>query len=189
DNTVSVTTGTVTITTSGALSVTGSVNVDNTVSVTIGTVTITTSGALSVTGSVNVDNTVSVTIGTVTITTSGALSVTGSVTADNATTDVTALNLTTSDTTFSASDTWTVLPFNVWTVGAYNASTTNSAGLILQVSPDGTNYLNEEPEITLPAASLSAFVSTYHFKYARMYYRATTSGSTVTLNLYLQGHA
>lgn len=68
-----------------------------------------------------------------------------------------------------------------------NASTTIAPATVkLQISPDGTNWIDEAGPVTLNTGDVSALVSSIFLKYARIYHAAANAASTVTLNIFCQ---
>ncbi|MBC7104528.1 MAG: hypothetical protein H5T97_01165 [Firmicutes bacterium] len=80
-----------------------------------------------------------------------------------------------------------VLGYRTWSFGVVNASTTIAPATVkLQISPDGTNWIDEGGPVTLNTGDVSALVSSIFLKYARIYYAAVNAASTVTLNIFFQ---
>ncbi|GAB6152842.1 hypothetical protein JCM17380_15920 [Desulfosporosinus burensis] len=107
----------------------------------------------------------------------------------SATTDVSATLANITDTAGSGDTTYTVLGVETWTFGVVNASlAANAQALVtMQISPDGTNWLNEAGPVTINQNALTTLVSSIFLKYARVYYSAVNAASAVTLNVFFQG--
>lgn len=105
------------------------------------------------------------------------------------TTDVSAVRANITDTAGSGDTTYDVLGVPTWTFGVVNSATVaNAQALVtLQISPDGTNWLNEAGPVTINQNSLTSLVSSVFLKYARVFYSAVNAASAVTLNIYFQG--
>lgn len=105
------------------------------------------------------------------------------------TTDVSAVRANITDTVGSGDTTYNVLGVSTWTFGVVNDSTEANAQaqVTLQISPDGTNWLDEAGPVTINQNSLTSLVSSVFLKYARVYYSAVNAASAVTLNIYFQG--
>lgn len=105
------------------------------------------------------------------------------------TTDVSAVRGSIVDTAGSGDTTFEVLGVQTWTFGVVNASTEANAQALatLQISPDGTSWVDEAGPVTINQNSLSTLVSSIFLKYARVYYSAVNAASAVTLNIYFQG--
>ena len=105
-----------------------------------------------------------------------------------ATTDVTEVLANITDTAGSPDETRTVLNLRTWSLGVVNASTTNAPATVkLQISPDGTTWLDDAGPVTLNTGDVTALVSSIFLKYARVYYAAVNAASAVTLNVFFQG--
>jgi len=107
----------------------------------------------------------------------------------SATTDVSATLANITDTAGSGDTTYTVLGMETWTFGVVNESLdANAQALVtMQISPDGTHWLDEAGPVTINQNSLSTLVSSIFLKYARVYYSAVNAASAVTLNVFFQG--
>ncbi|MDR3587834.1 MAG: DUF6385 domain-containing protein [Desulfosporosinus sp.] len=107
----------------------------------------------------------------------------------SATTDVSATRANIIDTGGSGDTTYNVLDVRTWTFGIVNSSLdTNAQALVnLQISPDGTNWLNDASPVTVNQNALTSLVSSIFLKYARVYYSAVSASSAVTLNIFFQG--
>lgn len=105
------------------------------------------------------------------------------------TTDVSAVRANITDTAGSADSTYEVLGVRTWTIGVVNNSLAANAQALatLQISPDGTNWIDEAGPVTINQNSLTSLVSSVFLKYARVFYSAVNAASAVTLNIYLQG--
>ena len=104
------------------------------------------------------------------------------------TTDVSAVRGGITDTAGSPDVTYNVLNLRAWSFGVVNASTTIAPATVrLQISPDGTSWLNETGPVTLNTGDVTALVSSIFLKYARVYYAAVNAASVVTLNIFFQG--
>lgn len=92
------------------------------------------------------------------------------------------------NTAGSGDTTYNVLAIPTWTFGVVNAATAaNAQALVtLQISPDGTNWLNEAGPVTINQNSLTSLVSSVFLKYARVFY-SVNAASAVMLNIYFQG--
>jgi len=107
----------------------------------------------------------------------------------SATTDVSATLANITDTAGSGDTTYTVLGIETWTFGVVNESLAANAQAIvkMQISPDGTNWLDEAGPVTINQNGLTTLVSSIFLKYARVYYSAVNAASAVTLNVFFQG--
>ncbi|KUO72308.1 MAG: hypothetical protein APF81_21635 [Desulfosporosinus sp. BRH_c37] len=107
----------------------------------------------------------------------------------SATTDVSATLANITDTTGSGDTTYTVLGVREWTFGVVNESLDlNAQALVkMQISPDGTNWLDEAGPVTINQNSLTTLVTSIFLKYARVFYSAVNAASAVTLNVFFQG--
>lgn len=107
----------------------------------------------------------------------------------SATTDVSATRANITDTAGSGDTTYNVLGVREWTFGVVNASLdANAQALVkMQISPDGTNWLDEAGPVTINQNSLTTLVTSIFLKYARVYYSAVNAASAVTLNIFFQG--
>ena len=107
----------------------------------------------------------------------------------SATTDVSTTRANITDTTGSGDATYTVLGVREWTFGVVNESlNTNAQALVkMQISPDGTNWLDEAGPVTINQNSLTTLVTSIFLKYARVFYSAVNAASAVTLNIFFQG--
>ncbi len=77
-----------------------------------------------------------------------------------------------------------------WSFGVVNASTTIAPATVkLQISPDGTSWLDEAGPVTLNTGDVTSLVSSIFLKYARVYYAAVDAASAVTLNIFFQGQS
>ncbi len=116
------------------------------------------------------------------ITTSGLIMISG-------TTDVSTTRANIVDTAGSGDTTYNVLGVPTWTFGLVNSSlATNAQAIVkLQISPDGTTWLDESGPVTINQNSLTTLVSSIFLKYARVYYSAVNAASAVTLNVFFQG--
>lgn len=105
------------------------------------------------------------------------------------TTDVSATLANITDTVGSADTTYTVIGVETWTFGVVNESLAENAQAVvkMQISPDGTNWLDEAGPVTINQNGLTALVSSIFLKYARVYYSAVNAASAVTLNVFFQG--
>ena len=85
--------------------------------------------------------------------------------------------------------TYTVLGLYDWTFGLVNNSLVSSAQTTsqLQISPDGTTWINEGAVVTLSPSTAGALITSTLLKYARVYYAAASASSAVTLSIYFQG--
>lgn len=121
--------------------------------------------------------------------TSTGLAVTGTISTALGTTDVSAVRANITDTAGSPDETYNVLGIASWTFGVVNNSTVaNAQALVkLQVSPDGTHWIDEISNTTIDQNSVKTFVATTFVKYARLYYSAVNASSAVTLNIFFQG--
>jgi len=92
----------------------------------------------------------------------------------SATTDVSATLANITDTAGSGDTTYTVLGVREWTFGVVNKSLdANAQALVkMQISPDGTNWLDEAGPVTINQNSLTTLVISIFLKYARVYYSA-----------------
>lgn len=92
----------------------------------------------------------------------------------SATTDVFATLANITDTARSGDTTYTVLGVREWTFGVVNKSLdANAQALVkMQISPDGTNWLDEAGPVTINQNSLTTLVISIFLKYARVYYSA-----------------
>ncbi len=107
-----------------------------------------------------------------------------------ATTDVSEVLANITDTAGSPDTTYNVLNLTTWSFGVVNASTTIAPATVkLQISPDGTNWLDNAGPVTLNTGDVTALVATLFLKYARIYYAAVNAASAVTLNIFFQGKA
>jgi len=107
-----------------------------------------------------------------------------------ATTDVSEVLANITDTAGSPDTTYNVLNLATWSFGVVNASTTIAPATVkLQISPDGTNWLDNAGPVTLNTGDVTALVATLFLKYARIYYAAVNAASAVTLNIFFQGKA
>ncbi|OAT80849.1 DUF6385 domain-containing protein [Desulfotomaculum copahuensis] len=107
-----------------------------------------------------------------------------------ATTDVSATRANITDIAGSPDQTHTVLNLKTWSLGVVNASTTIAPATVkLQISPDGTSWLDEAGPVTLNTGDVTALVSAVFLKYARVYYAAVNAASAVTLNIFFQGQS
>jgi hypothetical protein len=107
-----------------------------------------------------------------------------------ATTDVSATRANITDTAGSPDETYNVLNLRAWTFGIVNASTTIAPATVkLQLSPDGSNWLDEAGPVTLNTGDVTGLVSSIFLKYARVYYAAVNAASAVTLNIFFQGQS
>jgi len=107
----------------------------------------------------------------------------------SATTDVSATLANITDTAGSGDTTYTVLGVREWTFGVVNKSLdANAQALVkMQISPDGTNWLDEAGPVTINQNALTTLVTSIFLKYARVYYSAVNVASAVTLNIFFQG--
>ena len=107
----------------------------------------------------------------------------------SATTDVSATLANITDTAGSGDTPYTVLGVETWTFGVVNSSlATNAQALVkMQISPDGTNWLDEAGPVTINQNGLTTLVTSIFLKYARVYYSAVNAASAVTLNIFFQG--
>ncbi|MBC2723283.1 DUF6385 domain-containing protein [Desulfosporosinus sp.] len=107
----------------------------------------------------------------------------------SATTDVSATLANITDTAGSGDTTYTVLGIETWTFGVVNESLAENAQALvtMQISPDGTHWLDEAGPVTINQNSLTTLVSSIFLKYARVYYSAVNAASAVTLNIFFQG--
>ncbi len=117
------------------------------------------------------------------------LLVTGTLASALATTDVSATRANVTNTAGSPDTTYTVLGVATWTFGVVNNSLdANAQALVkLQLSPDGTTWVDEVSNTTINQNSMATFVATTFLKYARLYYAAVNAASAVTLNIFFQG--
>lgn len=85
----------------------------------------------------------------------------------------------------------TVLGLDEWTYGVVNISDpAASAVLQLQISPDGSNWINSGAVVTLSTTnSVGTLVTDTFLKYARVYYHSATSSDTISLNIFFQGQS
>ncbi|MBO8127808.1 MAG: hypothetical protein H0Z39_01200 [Peptococcaceae bacterium] len=105
-----------------------------------------------------------------------------------ATTDVSTTVGNFSDTAGAPDTTYNVLQQSSYTFGIVNASTTIAPATVkLQISPDGTNWIDHVGPITLQTGDVDTLVASIFLKYARVYYAAVDSNSPVTLNIFFQG--
>ena len=109
----------------------------------------------------------------------------------SSTTDVSATRANITDIAGSGDTTYNVLGVPTWTFGVVNAAlAANAQALVkMQISPDGTNWLDEAGPVTINQNSLTALVSSIFLKYARVYYSAVNAASAVTLNIFFQGES
>lgn len=121
--------------------------------------------------------------------TSTGLAVTGTLSTTLATTDVSTVIANITDIDGSPDATYNVLGIATWTFGVVNESTEDNAQALvkLQLSPDGTNWMDDVSYTTINQNSLATFVATPFLKYARLYYAAVNAASAVTLNIFFQG--
>ncbi len=107
----------------------------------------------------------------------------------SATTDVSATLANITDTAGSGDTTYTVLGVREWTFGVVNSSLdANAQALVkMQISPNGTNWIDEAGPVTINQNSLTTLVTSIFLKYARVYYSAVNAASAVTLNVFFQG--
>ena len=107
----------------------------------------------------------------------------------SATTDVSSTLANITDTAGSGDTAYTVLGVETWTFGVVNESLAANAQAVvkMQISPDGTNWLDEAGPVTINQNGLTALVSSIFLKYARVYYSAVNAASAVTLNVFFQG--
>ncbi len=107
----------------------------------------------------------------------------------SATTDVSATRANIIDTAGSGDTTYTVLGVETWSFGVVNESLAANAQAVvkMQISPDGTHWLDEAGPVTINQNSLTTLVSSIFLKYARVYYSAVNAASAVTLNIFFQG--
>ncbi|RKO65546.1 hypothetical protein D7024_00230 [Desulfofundulus salinus] len=106
------------------------------------------------------------------------------------TTDVSATRANVTDTAGSPDTSYTVLNLRTWTFGVVNASTTIAPATVkLQISPDGSSWIDEAGPVTLNTGDVTTLVSAIFLKYARIYYAAVDSNSAVTLNIFFQGQS
>ena len=107
----------------------------------------------------------------------------------SATTDVSATLANITDTAGSGDTTYTVLGVREWTFGVVNSSLdANAQALVkMQISPNGTNWIDEAGPVTINQNSLTTLVTSIFLKYARVYYSAVNAASAVTLNIFFQG--
>lgn len=105
------------------------------------------------------------------------------------TTDVSAVRANFTDTAGSADTTYEVLGVRTWTFGVVNSALEANAQALatLQISPDGTNWIDETGPVTINQNSLTSLVTSVFLKYARVFYSAVNAASAVTLNIYFQG--
>ncbi|SMD18122.1 DUF6385 domain-containing protein, partial [Sporomusa malonica] len=85
-----------------------------------------------------------------------------------------------------------ILGLGQWTYGVVNNSESgNTAAVYLQMSPDATNWINENTTpVTIAYNGTAALISSIFLKYARVYYYAEGgTASAVTLNIFFQGNA
>ena len=96
----------------------------------------------------------------------------------------------TNNTTGLPSTARDVLGYRTWSFAVVNASTTIAPATVkLQISPDGTNWMDEGSVVTLNDGELTALVSSIFLRYARVFYAAVDAASTVTLNIYFQAQS
>ncbi|MFZ3101131.1 MAG: DUF6385 domain-containing protein [Desulfitobacteriaceae bacterium] len=121
--------------------------------------------------------------------TGGLLITSTGLTMISATTDVSATLANITDIAGSGDTTYTVLGVETWTFGVVNESlAANAQALVkMQISPDGTNWLDETGTVTINQNSLTTLVTSIFLKYARVYYSAVNAASAVTLNVFFQG--
>ncbi|MBP2662836.1 MAG: hypothetical protein H6Q71_784 [Firmicutes bacterium] len=83
-----------------------------------------------------------------------------------------------------------VLGLGQWTYGVVNNSISGRNALAyLQMSPDGSNWLNDGSTHTIAYNGTAALVAGVFLKYARVYYYAQdATNSAVTLNVFFQGN-
>ncbi len=93
-------------------------------------------------------------------------------------------------TTSEPGTTYQVIGFKEWTFGVTNdTADPNSATVKLQVSPDGTAWIDQSATVTLAEGEATGLVSDIFLKYARVYYSAVNGASPVDLTFYFQGQA
>jgi len=116
------------------------------------------------------------------ITTSGLITTLG-------TTDVSEVRANITNTAGSPDTTFNVLGLSSYTFGVVNNSLAPDAQALvkLQISPDATNWLDEDGPVTINQNSLTTLVASVFLKYARVYYSAVNAASAVTLNIFFQG--
>ncbi|NLI13374.1 MAG: hypothetical protein GX425_12260 [Peptococcaceae bacterium] len=106
------------------------------------------------------------------------------------TTDVSATRANITNTAGTPDTTYEVLGVRTWTFSVVNKALVANAQALakLQLSPDGTNWLDDSStSTTIDQNTVKAFFSTAQLKYARIYYSAVNASSAVTLNIFFQG--
>ncbi|EAX46951.1 conserved hypothetical protein [Thermosinus carboxydivorans Nor1] len=109
-----------------------------------------------------------------------------------ATTDVSVEITGLTDTAGWPTDTYNVIGLRQFSFGIVNRATSAEnaqATVKLQISPDGSTWVDNSSVVTLNQNSATALVASIFLKYARVYYAAVNAASTVDLSIFLQGQA